>query len=468
MIRMRALATAGRHALRHWRSKARVVVSTLIILSLLVFAGPAIAPPPPLPIPIGYSDPMPGCSNCRCSAAAHASLRTVILIEHIATRTHITLEFELHRYLFVIDRFFRLHILAAMMLMTQQASAVAMQQMQIIGAFFDAKEQLERQRLFDRLKAEAHRDYHPSMDMCVFGTNARSLAATQRRGVLAGHVLSQHFLDRQLNSAGVSAAEGPFQEGRDRMRKFYMRYCDIRDNNRRLEELCNTPGYISATQNRRSNRDIDYTRMIHARSSSSTDFAAPSWIVGQEERQDIFALGVNLYNSDLFDPASEAELTLLVNRPTYLDIRAIAAKRSVAFNSYAAIAGQRSFGSAMTASNAREYMGVVLRQLGLEPGTQEIQYYVGTRPSYNTQMEFLTKKLYQRPEYYTNLYDTEANVARKQASMRAIGLMQNFDMFKSRIRNEAMLAVLLELELKREQDAIVDRSAEIAREGRRE
>jgi hypothetical protein len=73
-------------------------------------------------------------------------------------------------------------------------------------------------------------------------------------------------------------------------------------------------------------------------------------------------------------------------------------------------------------------------------------------------MELLTKKLYQRPEFYTNLYTSDANIARTQATMRAVGLMQNFDMFKSRLRNESMMAVLVELELETEQKAIEDES----------
>ena len=62
-------------------------------------------------------------------------------------------------------------------------------------------------------------------------------------------------------------------------------------------------------------------------------------------------------------------------------------------------------------------------------------------------MEVLTKKVYQKPDFYTNLYDTPANVDRKEVAMQAIGLMQKFDIFKSYLRNEASLSVLLEMEV---------------------
>ena len=69
-------------------------------------------------------------------------------------------------------------------------------------------------------------------------------------------------------------------------------------------------------------------------------------------------------------------------------------------------------------------------------------------------MELLTKKIYQRPDFYTNLYDKPANVDRIRASMRSIGLMQKWDMFNSRLRSEMLLSVAAELELAKEQDRL--------------
>jgi len=40
--------------------------------------------------------------------------------------------------------------------MTNQLTATSMQQVQIIGSFFDAKHQLETQRMFQQMTAEAH------------------------------------------------------------------------------------------------------------------------------------------------------------------------------------------------------------------------------------------------------------------------------------------------------------------------
>ena len=82
-------------------------------------------------------------------------------------------------------------------------------------------------------------------------------------------------------------------------------------------------------------------------------------------------------------------------------------------------------------------------------------------------MDMLTKKLYQRPEFYTDLYDKPANVDRKLVSMQAIGLMQDFDTLKSYLRQEMILAVMVELEINREQTLVDDDIASPAKTGDR-
>src|SRR5690606_19412169 len=128
------------------------------------------------------SGPARACGTCGCDTSQHGSwdsagtTRGLVAAQHLETRWHISEEFN-DWELFLIQVFFMEHFLPAMMLMTQQLTAVAMDQMMILGSFFDAKQQMETQLLFQRLKAQAHKDYQPSTGMCVFGTNVRSLAA---------------------------------------------------------------------------------------------------------------------------------------------------------------------------------------------------------------------------------------------------------------------------------------------------
>ena len=103
---------------------------------------------------------------------------------------------------------------------------------------------------------------------------------------------------------------------------------------------------------------------------------------------------------------------------------------------------------------SKEFIVSYLEELGMPPG--DINAFVGENPSYHAQMEILTKKAYQSPLFYTNLYDKPTNVERKGVAMQAIGLMQKFDLFKSNLRTEASLSVLLELSVEQLQRKVED------------
>ncbi|MBU0859664.1 MAG: hypothetical protein KJ667_06980, partial [Alphaproteobacteria bacterium] len=107
------------------------------------------------------------------------------------------------------------------------------------------------------------------------------------------------------------------------------------------------------------------------------------------------------------------------------------------------------------AEEAAGYIGVVLQQLGVPD--DEIFLVLGNRPSYFALMDVMAQKIYQRPEFYTDLYDKPANVARKDVAMKAIDLMVDRDIYKSDLRYESMLAVLLEMELMKHQRRVQNR-----------
>jgi hypothetical protein len=132
----------------------------------------------------------------------------------------------------------------------------------------------------------------------------------------------------------------------------------------------------------------------------------------------------------------------------YMNFRSVAAKRSVAMNSFSAIAGLKSSGDEEVA----QYLKRVVTELGITDN--EVDFVLGEKPSYHAQMEVLTKKIYQNPVFYTELYDKPANVRRKGVTIRAINLMQERDIYDSLLRSEAILAVTLETMLADEHDRV--------------
>ena len=353
-----------------------------------------------------------------------------------------TLSFQEHQ-IWMVETYFKQYILPAMEMMAEQLSAVAMQQMQILGSFLDAKHQLETQRLFQQLAAQAHKDYFPSEGMCTIGTVTRSLAASDRNASLTAMMMAQHSIDRQLLNANSNASEGPKEDLEGRVEQFRKTYCDPNDNNKGLASVCN-----GSTQ-ARMNKDIDFTRTVANPLTLDVDFSNGT-LTNDEE--DLLALSANLYAHDIFSQIPEAQLKENeANQQSYMDMRSIVAKRSVAENSFQAIAAMKSSG-ATNAAETGKYMEAVLEELGVS--NADAKKLIGENPSYYAQMEILTKTILQQPQFFVDLYDKPANVARKGVALQALGLMQDRDSFKSTLRSEAMLSVILELQVMKAQEAV--------------
>lgn len=388
----------------------------------------------------------PAYAACPCPAIVAArGAQTIALIraEQQATRDFITQSFEDFRT-WLVDYYFEQLILPALARITEQMSATAMLQMMMVGAFLDAKTQLETQRLYQTLAVRAHKDYYPSEGLCTMGSSMKSLASADRNADLTALLLGERSLDRQLANVNANAAFGPKEDREGRVDQFRKTYCDKNDNNRGLAAICG--GMVTQ---QRKNKDVDFTRTIANPMTLDINFSDTT-LTNDEE--DVLALMSNLYAHDVFDYITAAKLRDNEgNQQVLMDMRSVAAKRSVAEQSFLAIAGMKS----RTASDAAEpYLRAVLEEMGLQPA--EAATLLGDNPSYYAQMEILTKRIFQRPEFFVDLYDKPANVARKGVAMQTIAMMQKRDLFKSALRNEAMLSVLLELELIKAQRNVQD------------
>ncbi len=393
------------------------------------------------------------CQSCAAAVNPVVDAQWVTTIKEI--NDHVTDEFKAHRSWFI-GTLWEDNILPSMMLMTEQLSGAAMQQVQIIGSFLDAKQQMKTQQSLQKLQARAHKDYHPSVGMCEFGTSVKSLAASERKAEFSATVMADRSQSRALGNVNSAAAQGPPADLRHRIAQYKTKFCDLSDNDNGLALLCDTGAAINPE---RMNKDIDFARTVAAPWTLDIDFTDDELTDNEEE---VLALASNLYGHDVFvrpNPSALVGTTQKLSEAQkfYMDARSILAKRSVAENSFNAITGMKSRGTA----GSREYMVAVLEELGVSSG--EAQTILGglssgdgnpVDPSYHAQMEVLTKKIYQNPDFYTNLYDKPVNVERKKVALQAIGLMQKFDLFKSYLRHEASLSVLLELAVVDLQDQV--------------
>lgn len=406
------------------------------------------------------------CSTCRCQGAKAAAtflggLSTVATNNSIeAVNSHTNQEFQAHR-IWMVSIFWEDNLLPAMMLMAEQLTAVAMKQAEIVGGFLDAKHQMETQQVLQKIRAQTHKDYHPSTGMCEFGSSVKSLAASERLGEINAVVLSQRSQDRALGNANTLGSAGLPSDVAGRLKQFRETYCNPLDNNDGLLFLCehdqdgnlkNSSNKIGAQQPARMNKDIDYVATLDAPWTLDVNFTDNTGGKPTYTEEDVLALAANLYGNEVFYRPGASLFKDQENlKFAYMDARAVLAKRSVAENSYNAIVGMKSAGTA----GSRDYLQALLKDLGIDDTTTnvliegqsktELDALLGDNPSYYAQMEVLTKKIYQNPVFYTNLYDKPANVERKGVALQAISLMQKFDMLKSNLRNEATMSVLLEL-----------------------
>jgi len=439
--------------------------------------------------------PKPASANFFCSFVHNPQSLSVI-------QEHTNEEFKAHRVWWV-SIFWEDNILPALMLMAEQLSAVAVKQTEMVGGFIDAKHQMETQQLLQKITARAHKDYHPSTGMCEFGSSIKSLAASERQGEINAVVLAQRSMDRALGNANTSAAGGKTVDGESRLKQFREVYCNPRDNDNGLDYMCEhdqdgnlrssdgsgddddddddaggslagraAPNGIGGVDPQRFNKDIDYARTLDFPWTLDVNLMDEAETPTADE-EDVFALASNLYSREVFRRPTGDELAeesgneqaLSDVQRAYMDARAVLAKRSVAENSYNALVGMKSSGTA----GSRDFLEALLLELGIDDEEEVVRTHLGNsddddglnkypkvmqtqldallgeNPSYYAQMEVLTKKIYQNPDFYTNLYDKPANVERKGVALQAIGLMQKFDLLKSNLRNEASQSVLLEL-----------------------
>jgi len=395
---------------------------------------------------------------------------------------------------FIITNIWAESILPVLLHSAQQFTAVALQQSMMIGTFIDAENQMAAQRALQEIQAKAHKDYHPSVGVCEFGSVMKSLATTEIRGEVSAVVFSQRSMDRQLGQSDTTGMYGADLDKEYRISQFKRVFCNEKDRETALSAVCEDTNWsnlsFDSDARERMNKDIDYFSLVDSPLNMKIDFTNTEIVsnlppIRNEDEEHLMAMGINLFAHELFP---RAPARLLANKPdhpislmqqAYMDMRSIIAKRSVAENSLYAISALKTEGRKDLVAgvdlplSSRKYMEHILRDLGVADenvngsAEDEISKILGKNPSYHAQMEVITKKIYQNPNFYTNLYDKPANVERKAVALQAIKLMQKFDMLKSFLRGEASTSILLELAVIELQNEIEDqiKTIGVARRG---
>lgn len=397
----------------------------------------------------GCNQGFTGCGSCLESQCQEVE-DTIIPDDHENGETTIlaNMREDFHQHREWIVNVYLPMLLPGYMLMTEQMSAAAMWQMLLVGKLFDSKLHLESQRLFNELQNEAAKDYYPSDSFCWFGTNTRSLSNSEALARANQTTLNRVSITRQLGELNSNSSyTNVAQDKRGRWEQFMSDYCDPHDNdfNGGTTGLVDACG-AGAANPYRANIDVDFQRLIEEPRFLDLDFSDANLT---DDEEDVMALANNLYGHNPITIALGSSLKDTTQHK-YFTLRALAAKRNVASNSYNAIVGMKSRGSGGGAS--AEYLKAIVADLGM--ANADVEEIMGESPSYYAQLEALGKKIFQNTDFFTDLYDKPANVKRKQAAMNAVELMLDRAIFESELRQEIILSVLLSSYLENEKEQV--------------
>lgn len=334
--------------------------------------------------------------------------------------------------------------------MTRQLTASAIISTSMIGSFFDAKHQMEVQTLMDKFYVEAERSYRPSVPLCKFGTVRRGLISSDFRSTSNTSVLAKGAIDRDMrNIARFSFDAG--QMDMARVVQFKNRYCNpdnldgtlggipAQGTNPAVEGIC-PPGASSPDKH---DLDINYTRMLDNNLTLDINFTDN---VQTDDEIDVHALMSNLYSYDTFPVLSVNYLRDPGNYDTIMKMRSVNAARSLARNSFVHIVGNKALGTGVADSFIRDMM----RAMGYNDAA--LDDLIGDDPSYEAQMEFITKKIFQQPNFIVSLIDTPENVKRQENAILASKLMLDRDIVQALHRREILISAILNELLKDEED----------------
>jgi len=310
-----------------------------------------------------------------------------------------------------------------------------LQHIAALGAFMDGRAFMDTLRSLQVSTFHTMRDYTASDAICRFGTLSRSLALSESVANKNRQAFSKILFDRNTQKIN-SVYSDPGTSGSQLLSDFKKKYCENVDNNGFLTGYCET---AAATADLFYNRDVDFTRTFDVPLTFDADFTAAGT---SNDKQNLVALFHNLALAPPYMSSEGGAFDPNENLLTTQDGRAINAARQVSGNTFGALVAER----AKTTSASTTYMNAILTSLGVS--TADAAKLIGANPSYFAQMEIMTKKLFQDPSFYANLYDSAANIDRQRVAMKAIELQQDRDFLESLRRREMLLSVLLDMKMR--------------------
>jgi hypothetical protein len=355
---------------------------------------------------------------------------------------------------------------AGLQSMSAQLSAAFLHRAGMQGTLMDSANAITVQGAMQTLEAEAYRDYTPGETLCRFGTLTRSLAMVDLKGRANAAALDSALLARETHNEhhGQNFID---RDGVAKFRNAVRLYCNPGDNDG-ANPLCACTAASCPNPSMRATRDLDFARLFLTSGTLNVDFTDGS-ITPDEE--DVLSFLTNISSYQTLPSLAPGQADIMKNAVLALDftrMRGITARRSLVRQTWSDYVAHKTPGQ----EGSTIFMVNAARELGLskedaekflnaqhQPLALDGKDSGSPNPSYDAQMDILTKRLYQNPNFYTNLIDKPTNVLRTQAAMAAIGLMQRRDLYETALRRELLLSQLLDVSLRDAEDLVRKRTA---------
>jgi hypothetical protein len=301
-----------------------------------------------------------------------------------------------------------------------------------LGAFLDAQSFNDTLRALQISTVRTLVNYTPSDAVCRFGTLTKSASSADAIADKNHLAFSKILFERDSQKVGTLYAD-PVKGIITLSDNFRSKYCDKKTNNGFLDAFC-----AASLTDADFNRDVDFTRVFDNPLTLDADFTVDGIT---KDKHSVLALFDNLTMIEPLMSRDDNYFDLSTNTRASQDLRTLHGLRTVTSNSFGALVGEKVKSTAASST----HMHKMLEQLGLS--NPDAKKLVGDNPSYFAQMEVLSKKIYQDPAFYANLYESGANVDRQRVAMKAIELQQERDFLESLRRREMLLSVLLNARL---------------------
>tara|TARA_R110002124_G_scaffold149220_1_gene315194 strand:- start:360662 stop:362476 length:1815 start_codon:yes stop_codon:yes gene_type:complete len=340
--------------------------------------------------------------------------------------------------------------------MASEFSTNMLAQAGAVGAILDGYVGSVTQREMQVLQAQSTQRYKPSVSVCKFPSVGKSISRASYAARAQSQIFAKYMQDYDMKHSDSAGAMISNHRSADYIQKFRTRYCNAQQNGTDgLKNFCtgtgadkqhvnhdiNFPYFFSTLQGNKVNL-IDAQDLTDATSNDNQSLS--------DGEVDLFLLTHNLFDSNIRQ-YPESIIKTTEGERAITDLRSLQAIRNVAKNSFATLVGNRASGSSL---GNNEQILKVLETLGASNVPENYGLSDKGGVSYDAIMEALTKKLYQDPAFYANLYDSPENVARQKAAIKAIQLMQGWDVVKALHRREMLLSMLVEVKLRKKQRRI--------------